>query len=108
MPSRYCPRCNAAHDGQCPLAKPIYRKQVDDRRGTRQQRGYDADWYRLRHQHLLRWPLCADCLDRRMYTAATEVHHMAKVADHPERRLDPDNLMSLCRTCHSRRTARGE
>lgn len=41
-------------------------------------------------------------------TEANEVHHVAKIADAPERRLDSTNLMGLCKACHSARTSRGE
>jgi 5-methylcytosine-specific restriction endonuclease McrA len=41
-------------------------------------------------------------------TAATESHHIAKIADRPDLRLDPANLMALCQSCHAIRTGRGE
>jgi 5-methylcytosine-specific restriction protein A len=53
-------------------------------------------------------PLCSDCLKVKRVVPATDVHHIAKVADAPDKRLDLDNLMSLCHSCHSVRTARGE
>lgn len=39
---------------------------------------------------------------------ATEVHHIIKIAARPDLRLDQENLMSLCKSCHGRRTGRGE
>ena len=53
-------------------------------------------------------PLCRDCAGIGMVTAAAEVHHVAKVIDRPDLRLEASNLMPLCKACHSRRTARGE
>jgi len=41
-------------------------------------------------------------------TAATDVHHLAKIADAPERRIDRSKLMSLCKRHHDIRTAPGE
>ena len=37
-----------------------------------------------------------------------DVHHIIKLADRPELRDDATNLMSLCHSCHSKRTAAGE
>ena len=37
-----------------------------------------------------------------MVTAATEVHHIVKIKDRPELRLEWSNLMSVCRDCHER------
>lgn len=37
---------------------------------------------------------------------ATDIHHVQSIEDAPERRLDPDNLMSLCHAHHSAITAR--
>ena len=72
-------------------------------RGTRKERGYDEDWLRLRSRYLAAKPTCNDC--RRL---ATEVHHIKPIRDYPELRLVWENLMGLCKSCHSKRTARGE
>lgn len=76
-------------------------------RGSSSSRGYDATWRRLRMAFLADNPLCFDCFPHR-FTVATEVHHVRKVADAPELRLEPENLMALCKACHSVRTAKGE
>jgi len=39
---------------------------------------------------------------------AQELHHILKLAEHPEAKYQEDNLMPLCRPHHSSRTARGE
>ncbi|WP_373322022.1 HNH endonuclease [Acetobacter oeni] len=36
------------------------------------------------------------------------MHHIQKLRDAPERRLDEGNCMPLCQACHSARTGRGE
>ena len=77
-------------------------------RGTRQERGYDAAWQKVRLAHLQKYPLCQDCQALGYVRPAREVHHKIKIAIAPRLRLDPDNLMSLCRQCHQIRTARGE
>ena len=84
------------------------RKQYDKDRGSREERGYDQHWRLLRIAHLMSEPLCRDCQAIGRITAARDVHHIIKIRDDPDRRLDPTNLASLCTPCHSARTARGE
>lgn len=60
-----------------------------------------AAWRRLRGHVLGAKPLCEDCnLIEGNTTAATEVHHV----DNNPNNNALDNLMSLCKPCHSRRT----
>ena len=68
---------------------------------------YDANWSKVRNQKMHLNPLCEDCLPDTL-TPAQEVHHIKKAKDYPALRLQLDNLMSLCKTCHRRRTAKGE
>jgi 5-methylcytosine-specific restriction protein A len=80
---------------------------ADRARGSAHARGYDRGWRRLRLWHLARHPLCAHCERDGRVTAATDVHHVEKLAANPRRRLDPSNLQSLCDACHKRETAAG-
>lgn len=108
-PPRCCPCGGKRTNGVCDRCGPRKRSRVsDENRGTRTQRGYDNRWLRLRAAFLAEHPLCADCEANGMVTPAEQVHHVAKVADRPDLRLDWENLMALCAGCHSRRTARGE
>ena len=69
-------------------------------RGTSTSRGYDADWRRLRRQHLTAFPLCHHCENY-----ATCVDHRVPIEVDPTRRLDPTNLRSCCTDCHNAITA---
>ena len=51
-------------------------------------------------------PLCVDCQAERRVTAATEVHHIKALRDGGDH--NDDNLMALCKSHHSKRTAAGE
>lgn len=84
------------------------RDRWQDGRESASKRGYDRCWRKVREQHLRSSPLCLDCLIEGIVTAATNAHHVEKIADNPERRLDRTNLMSLCSRHHDIRTARGE
>jgi 5-methylcytosine-specific restriction protein A len=83
-------------------------REYDERRGSPDQRGYDTAWKRVRLAFLQANPICRDCQAAGRVTAAREVHHIERVRDRPDRRLDPSNLMGLCTPCHSARTGRGE
>lgn len=71
-------------------------------------RGYDRAWERFRAWVLSVRPLCEDCEAIGRASAANEVHHVARLRDRPELRLDPGNVRALCKSCHSQRTGRGE
>ena len=79
-------------------------QQRDRERGTRQQRGYDAAWQRVRLVVLAEEPLCTFCAHAGLTTAATEVDHI----DGNSRNNERTNLRALCKCCHSARTARDQ
>jgi len=77
------------------------RPRLPDARDSASERGYDRGWRRVRAAFLKRFPECADC-----GAPATEVHHLMSVSDGGTDRWD--NLMPLCKACHSRRTGLGK
>lgn len=99
-PKRRCPRC----PNYVPCA--VHGRQADRERGSSSERGYGWDWQIARDRFLRDNPLCVDCLPR--VELATEAHHIRKVKDYPELRLEQSNLMALCKGCHAVRTRRGE
>lgn len=85
---------------------PFKRRDVryDKERGSASARGYDRDWQRLRLVQLGNEPLCRHCYARHILTPAVEVDHVVPINVAPDRRLDIDNLQSLCKDCHGRKT----
>jgi 5-methylcytosine-specific restriction protein A len=77
--------------------------RLDEQRPTPWQRGYDERWRALRRQYLAQFPCCAT---RGCTQPASEVDHIISVRTRPDLRLAWFNLRSLCKPCHSRRTAR--
>ena len=73
-------------DGFCTEHKHAV-NEYDKRRGSARQRGYNTAWEKLRKVFLWENPLCHDCLLAERLTPAKEVHHIKKVREHPERRL---------------------
>ena len=70
----------------------------DDDRPSASARGYGVAWRRIRAAHLRDEPDCAFC-----GATATEVDHIERRSDGGSD--DRSNLRSLCKPCHSRRTA---
>lgn len=73
---------------------------------TRQRRGYDKDWIKLRDRKLEVDPWCAECQGRGRDEVATQVHHIKPFRGlNDPLRLAWDNLESACETCHVRKRA---
>lgn len=64
---------------------------------------YDSKWRRLSERYRHDNPICEDCDKQDIVEPATEVHHIIPISDEPERRLDVNNLVSLCHRCHHER-----
>lgn len=83
------------------------KQERDKQRGTRTERGYDNEWLRLRERKLAADPLCEECDKNGDVEFAVEVHHKIPFrGKNDSLRLDYSNLQSLCKRCHSRKTAK--
>ena len=99
--SRHC----AAH---APAARRAERKAYDQRRGSAQDRGYDARWRKVRLLQLQRHPLCVMCEREGRVTAATVVDHIVPHGSDPALFWNPENWQSLCVSHHSGEKQREE
>lgn len=64
---------------------------------------YGRAWKRIRDRYIGKHPLCEMCLKNHKTTTATEVHHIRPLSRGGTH--DEDNLMALCKPCHSKITA---
>ncbi|NVK56669.1 MAG: HNH endonuclease [Alteromonadaceae bacterium] len=64
-----------------------------------------AAWKRLRLFHLSRFPLCVECESVGLVVGATDVDHIKPHRGDRAIFFDQGNLQSLCKSCHSRKTA---
>ena len=103
MPPHRCPSCGSLITGRCLVCD----RQRDVRRGTSCARGYNsARWRRLRAWHLEQHPACVMCWGADRVMCATDVDHVIPVTGPDDPKFwDTANLQSLCRRCHSRKTA---
>ena len=96
---RYCPICGAVHEGKC---KRKYKSaernsQADKFRNTQV-------WKRTAKAILERdFHCCRVCLEAGILTnRGLSVHHITPLIEYYSRRLDEDNLITLCRFCHEK------
>jgi 5-methylcytosine-specific restriction protein A len=101
MPFRECTVCHELVDQRS------YRHHraahTDAARPSARARGYDTAWQHTRADHLELEPWCRFHRERGEYVPATEVDHV--IARRRGGTDDHANLRSLCKPCHSRRTA---
>jgi 5-methylcytosine-specific restriction protein A len=90
-----CPALVRGSSSRC----PAHAKHLE--RPTSSAQGYGADWRKLRAAHLAVNPTCVAC-----GAAAVDVDHIQAHRGNETLRLDPANLQSFCRSCHSKKTAR--
>jgi 5-methylcytosine-specific restriction protein A len=83
-------------------------KEVDpfSERAKYQRFYQSAKWQRTRLIKLAESPLCEMCLVSGMTTPAVHVDHIVPLSEDYNKRLDYDNLQSLCHSCHSKKTKR--
>ncbi len=62
-------------------------------------------WKQLRTSMLIQHPLCASCLLTNTYTPSTIVDHIRPHKGDIHLFYDIDNLQTLCKRCHDRKTA---
>lgn len=83
--------------------------KVMNDRYNKYERPYDSSerygnaWRHIRNRYIKANPLCEKCLEDGKLTPAKEVHHILPLSHggtHKE-----DNLMALCKSCHSRISA---
>lgn len=96
LPERYCKK----HKGE---SDKTYNREIRFNKDNRRYAAFYASsqWKHARIAQLAKQPLCEVCLQAGKVTKATIVHHKTEVREDWERRLDPDNLESICQTCHN-------
>lgn len=104
MPCSYpgCPKLSHGRycDGHAKLAEHNYRKYERD---PEIDRRYGRQWRKIRARYVAKHPLCEPCQKEDGLTPTQEVHHILPLSRGGTHNFD--NLMALCKSCHSRISA---
>lgn len=99
---RKTPRATAGYDPSKKMrdrAYNRYRRMIGDA-GFYQSK----QWRDVREMKLNRDPLCEDCMDRGVVTPGVDVDHVKPRKQFPDLAFDLDNLRTLCKRCHGKKT----
>ena len=98
-----CPFLTDDSSGYCSEHKTVALNNYNRfLRGYKSNERYGYQWRKLRSYFLSANPLCEMCKTEGRYKAATEVHHIKPLSEGGTN--DFENLMALCKSCHSRIT----
>jgi 5-methylcytosine-specific restriction protein A len=98
---RYCDK----HKGKEQQSKAERHRYYDEHMRDQQAREFyhSKEWERVRLAALARDNfLCQHCLRNNRITPADMVHHIIEIKRDWSKRLDLDNLISLCNSCHNK------
>lgn len=105
MPLKICshPTCNRLQrEARCEEHRYKQTRTAEQR-----DKFYESTaWRKYAKAHLAVEPTCRECLKYGKVRAAEQVDHIKPRQTHPELEWDEDNLQSLCRPCHTRKTRR--
>jgi 5-methylcytosine-specific restriction protein A len=102
------PGCNQfAQDGSKCETHKVDKVERAFRKDPERHKLYDRRWRRRRETFLAEYPWCEDCMGEELYEPATEVHHVVAHRGNVDTFFSSP-MVGLCKSCHSRRTGRGE
>jgi len=111
-PLRPCnhPGCpNLSGQAYCEAHREVVKTEAArlyDRTGRdREMQGFynSPAWRKLSNLKLQQSPVCEECFKRGRITKAVIADHIVPAREYRDRRLDIENLQSLCRGCHNRK-----
>ncbi|WP_038601833.1 HNH endonuclease signature motif containing protein [Peptoclostridium acidaminophilum] len=103
-PNQYCEKHRALEEHDKQDRNYHYDKQVrrvKDRRFT--EFYHSNEWSKARRMRLMfDAGVCQECIKHDKVTMADVVHHIVEIKDDWDKRLDMNNLVSLCHSCHNK------
>ena len=100
-----CPRCEE-HEAEQGKAEALRRQSAKRGAHVWSKMYQTPEWKRGRLDHLRANPLCVDCGSIGLVVPAREVDHIVPHRGDLKLFRDKKNWQGLCKTCHSRKTAR--
>lgn len=82
-----------------------HRKKVNSNyekygRDKKRKKKYGRAWKRIRDKYAAEHPFCELCYERGLLVPTEEIHHKKPLSEGGTH--DTDNLLALCKSCHSR------
>lgn len=98
-----CEQCSAIVEAKRKENQRISGRKYDAKRNGKYVRFYHSkEWKMLREKKLSQCGyLCEVCLKKGVTKVAEDVHHIKPVKEDWGRRLDINNLMAVCVSCHN-------
>ena len=94
-----CP--NLTEKKYCPEHERLENQRYDRyQRDPAHKKRYGRTWKKIRDSYVKTHPFCAHCLLGGKYVPVEEVHHKIPLSEGGTHARE--NLISLCKTCHSR------
>lgn len=99
---RFCDKCS---ETQRKREQVKYYKERTKERDEKYNQFYKSkEWKRLRQVVVVRdHAICQDCLKNNIITQYNTVHHIIPIKIEWNKRLDINNLICLCESCHQKR-----
>lgn len=103
-PNTYCEEHRYIKERKDKESNKLYDKEIRHKKDKKYRDFYHSkEWERVRKLALERDKgLCQECKKNNIITFADMVHHIEEVKDNWDRRLELDNLVSLCFKCHNK------
>lgn len=96
-------RCSIHANKSAPTAPTILSPSARIALHHRNKPFYNSTaWKKARLTHLSLYPVCMEC----NIQLANQVDHIQSIEERPDLALDPENLRSICQSCHSRKTVK--
>lgn len=98
-----CP--NLTHERYCDVHKREENKRYETYdRDEFAKKSYGHTWEKIRKRYVSTHPICEMCFKEGIITPVEHVHHIIPLREGGTN--DDDNLMSLCKSCHSKEHAK--
>lgn len=98
-----CGRLCENGEQYCAEHKAVVNKNYNQyHRDPKSNKRYGRAWKRIRDRYIKAHPLCEKCQKNDLIVAAEEVHHILPLSRGGDNKAN--NLISLCKSCHSRIT----
>lgn len=102
---RYCDKCQQEYNARQKKQQKEYDTKIRYKRDKKYHDFYNSSaWGQVRQAAIVRdHALCQDCLKKHRITPYDTVHHIIPIKLDWNKRLDINNLVCLCESCHQER-----